>query len=168
MSDTADHQAAATGAVCEALGAPKSADYRAGAIFGLRLAITLATQSLDRYRAPGAVMEHGVSGAEAWSVGFTDATLFLETDLEAEIKTLSKSAPKSAPIVTGEMAEAALDAWFADEPWNYWRSHGEIVDDWRRDMRAAITAALAVRDGGDAPHAAPCALPICDDAGGGP
>lgn len=40
-----------------------------------------------------------------------------------------------------KIIETALDIWFAGENW---RDLGEIADDYRRDMRAALTAALAL------------------------
>ena len=39
--------------------------------------------------------------------------------------------------------EAALDAMLPDQNW---RSHGEEADDWRNDMRLALTAAEKMRN----------------------
>lgn len=55
--------------------------------------------------------------------------------------------PKVDPVVTDAMVEAALDKLKGKR----WRSYAkDIADDWRVAMRAAITAALAVKAEGGA------------------
>ena len=46
--------------------------------------------------------------------------------------------------IPDEAVEAALDAMLPDQNW---RSHGEEADNWRNDMRLALTAAEQVRIG---------------------
>lgn len=57
--------------------------------------------------------------------------------VEATVRAYLAAAP--APAVTDEMADLALDIWLGDG--GRWRKAFH-ADDWRRDMRAAITEAL--------------------------
>lgn len=50
--------------------------------------------------------------------------------------------PDTKIEITAAMVEAALDAWSAGD--DDWRLFGEVTEDWRRDMRIALTAALAL------------------------
>ena len=158
MSDIAAEQSAATGAGFEAVGAPKSASdlssvyktradaYRAGVLAGLYQARTIIAGrcSNDLGAIDAAINAHDESGSRA-----------------ALTKALAAVAPPSfAPIVTEAMVEAALDALLPGANWQ-----ASWADEWLRDMRAALTAALSVKD---VTPAADTTILLCDDVGGGP
>jgi hypothetical protein len=169
MSDIAAEQSAATGAGFEAVGAPKSASdlssvyktradaYRAGVLAGLYQARTII--------AAGRCSNDLGSDPEIGHLGCTldlqdfecvcrKNTAAIDAEINAHDESGSRAAltqalaavaPPSAPIVTDASIDAALDAWF---PGENWRTYADLVDDWRRDMRAALTAALSVNGGG--------------------